>query len=390
VDLVVDLSTGDYPTISHVLVSMDSGELASLPAPTDLRAHEVRVRPDARVERVDDGDTARMVLLQRDVMDALVLDLVALRSVRANDLWLAPTDGTWVLVAADISPWAVVRRLTRGWLGRDVAEDVLDWKHVEFLRGQPRTAADRRDQLPRVARLRPTQIARLTDGLPYMHAAELLTLLPEPLAADALEVMVPERQAQVITELERGRASRLIAEMAPDRAADLLGALELGDATLLLKSLPPGRSQPIADLLRYPPDSAGGIMTNELVIASDSGTVGQVLEQIRPALARPDFVYFVYLVDDEHSRRLRGVVTLRDLQVADPHTPVRNVMETDLVTVGPLESARETAHILADHGVNALPVVTPGGALLGIVTVDKAMAQLLPDQWRDNMPRVYS
>jgi magnesium transporter len=84
------------------------------------------------------------------------------------------------------------------------------------------------------------------------------------------------------------------------------------------------------------------------------------------------------------------VVTLRDLNLADPETPVEQIMRADLLTVGALESALDTAHAVSDHALNALPVVAPDGALLGIVTLDKAMAQILPEAWRDRMPRVFS
>jgi CBS domain-containing protein len=390
VDLTVDLSTGDYPTVTRVLVPGDGGSLQALPAPHDLTPGDVRVPSPATPEPVDETALERTVLLRRDVLDALVLDLSALRAVRANDLWLQSSETGVLLVAADISPWGVVRRLTRGLVGRDVAKDFLDWKDVEFLRGDPFAAAAGRDYHRRVARLQAAQIVDLSDALPYMHAAELLTLLPDPLAADVLERMLPERQAQVATELDQDQAARLVAEMAPDAAADMLGLLELADATRLLEAVPPDRSRPIQDLLRFPPDTAGGIMTNEVVTAPVDCTVGEVLDLIRPELARPDFVYFIYLVEGEAPQRLRGVVTLRDLNVAAPETPVADIMAQNLVTVGPLEPALDAAHRLAGHGLNALPVVAADDSLLGIITVDKAMAQILPEAWRDRLPRVFS
>ena len=389
-DLAVDLSRGDYPIVTRTLVSDDAGDWRALPAPIEVGRHLIRVPEGARSELLDETTIAHQVLLRRDIMDALILDLKDLREMRANDLWLRPTDSGVVLAAADISPWAVVRRLTRGLLGHNVPADVIDWQHIEFLRGDPRAAAAGRDYHRRVARLQPTQIARMSDGLPYMHAAELLTLLPDVLAADVLEKMLPERQAQVITELDQEQAARLIAEMGTDLAADLLGQLELADAMRLLDAVPGPRARQIEELLRYPADTAGGIMTNEFVFAPVEATVGEVLEYIRDQLARPAFVYFVYLVDAEDSRRLRGIVTLRDLNISDSSTSVDQVMQHDIVTVGPLEPALEVAHRISDYGLNALPVLGADGALLGIVGLDKAMAQIAPQVWRDHGVRVFS
>jgi magnesium transporter len=131
-------------------------------------------------------------------------------------------------------------------------------------------------------------------------------------------------------------------------------------------------------------------MTTDFVIAPATLSADGVLDHIRPQLARPDFVYFIYLVDDVSAPRLRGVVTLRDLNLAEPATPVAQLMRTDLQTIGPLESAAAAARRVADYGLNALPVVDQDRCLLGIVTVDRAIAQLVPPSWRARLPRVFS
>jgi CBS domain-containing protein len=391
VDLAVDLSVADYPAVTEVLLPGKDGEVCALSAPVGVTPRGGLIVPKlAPSESLSADALAHRVLLARDVLDALVLDVAGERAVRANDLWLRPTPDGLALAGADVSPWAVIRRLSRGWLGRGGAANVLDWRDVEYLRGDPRAAVADHDEHRRVCRLGPVQLARLTDALPYLHAAELVALLPPPLAADVLEHMLPERQAQVILELDDACATRLLAEMAADAAADLLGHLDVADATRLLERVPPERGKMIQDLLRYPPDSAGGIMTNEIVTAPVGLSASAVLTHVRAQLARPDFVYFIYLVDDEQSRRLAGVTTLRDLHLADPATPVAAVMRTGLVTVGPLDSAVEAARRVWDSSLNAIPVVAADRTLLGIVTIDKAMAQIAPPAWRDNLPRIYS
>jgi Mg/Co/Ni transporter MgtE len=324
------------------------------------------------------------------VLDALVLDLHGERAVRANDLWLRPDNGSLVVAGADVSPWAVLRRVSRGRIGPRGAPRLLDWKSVEFLRGDPDAAARGRDYHRVVARLDPVTIARLSDALPYVHAAELLLLLPDPLAADAFEHLLPERQAQIIGELSPECAAGLLAETTPELAADALGQLTADDATRLLEAIPPDRATLIQDLLQYPPDTAGGIMTNEFVTVPLNLTIEQARECIRPHIRRPDFVYFVYVVDSPEWRRLRGVLTLRDLLMADPRAGVDKVMRTTVLTVAPLESALDVAHRVADYGLSAIPVVNTDGVLLGVVTVDMAMLQITPDTWRDRLPRVFS
>src|SRR5205085_12519727 len=132
-----------------------------------------RAAPEAALKRT--------VLLGRDVLDALVLDISRVQAMRANDLWLREEDGAFHLCAADVSPWAVLRRLARGALGRGADRRLVDWKDLEFLRGDPEAARLGGDYHRRIARLPAVMIARLATSVPYRHSAELLTLLPDPL-----------------------------------------------------------------------------------------------------------------------------------------------------------------------------------------------------------------
>ena len=121
-----------------------------------------------------------MVLLTRDVIDALVLDLHS-RATRANDLWLEEENGKLLLKAADASSLAILRRLSRGLLGSGPSRAAYDWKYIEFLRGDPNAVKNGAGYHVRIERLPPGEIAGLCSSLPYLHAAELLTLLPDEL-----------------------------------------------------------------------------------------------------------------------------------------------------------------------------------------------------------------
>ena len=127
----------------------------------------------------------------------------------------------------------------------------------------------------RIGRMAPGEIARLTDPLPYLHAAELITLLADPKAADTLEAMMPERQLQVFEELEEEQALRLLTLMAPDIAADLVGRLQTSTMRRYLERLPRKQAERIIELLRYPEDTVGGIMTNDVVFAVGNLTVAR-------------------------------------------------------------------------------------------------------------------
>jgi hypothetical protein len=320
-DLVVDLAAGDYPPVTHLVLSGERrGEFQLVPwgavQVTEGWSGGLRVAGLDATEAVTKDDLARRVLLGEDVLDALVIDVADRQTIRANDLWLEQEGGRLWLRGADVSPWAVVRRLARGRLGGGNNRHLLDWKYIEFLRGDPDAAREGGDYHRVIAQLAPPEIAQLADALPYLHAAELLTLLPDPLAADALEAMSAERQLQVFEALPEDQGTRLLALMAPDGAADLIGRLLPDRAQRLLNRLPREQAERVADLLRYPEDTAGGIMANDVVTVPRHLTAAEARRAVRDRIRVPDFIYYLYVVEDEASSRLAGVLSLRDLLLA--------------------------------------------------------------------------
>ena len=330
------------------------------------------------------------MLLKRDLMDALVVDVEHRHTTRANDLWLRESDGQLSLVGADVSAWAVLRRVGRGLLGRGAERSLLDWKDLEFLRGHPDLALENRDYHHRITQLQPAEIAHLLDQLPYLHAAELLSIIPDPLAADTLEAMTVGRQAQVVDELEDDQVARLLELMAPDIAADLLGGIDPVRVENLLKPLGEAQRNRIVDLLRFPPDTVGGIMTNQLPVLPATLTVAAARQVLQDQLAAPDFVYYIYVVDDLAGCHLKGVVTLREFVLATDDQLISQVMRGKISTLDPLEPAIEAARRVADQDLAAMPVVARDGRLLGAVTIDVALGQIAPAGWGQQVPRVFS
>ncbi|HET9013993.1 MAG TPA: CBS domain-containing protein [Thermomicrobiaceae bacterium] len=395
VDLPIELDA-DHPAVTGLLWRHVRGTVRYLPWSDVVSVDPERRRlvVDALAEDEEDERTAaetdgQQVLLRRDILDALVIDLTELRAMRANDLALEVDDGELRLRAVDASGWAVLRRLSHGLVDRD-DDDLRDWTCIEFLRGDPRAPASGAAYNRRIARLPPGEIALLMDALPYLEAAELVTLLPDPLAADTLEVMSSQRQLQVFEELDETVAARVLALMAPDAAADLIGHLEPTTAERYLGLLPPENRDRVVDLLRYPEDTVGGIMTNDVVIVPADATIREAVDIIRRQAVTPDLVYYVYVVDDLERGRLRGMITLRTLLLAEPDQRVDEVMNSHLITLQPLAPAREAAQHVVDNQLFALPVVGAGGRLVGAVTVDAAVLQVAPESWRQQVPRVFA
>ena len=378
-DLCIALLEDDYPPVTHVLFNQD-GKVRQEDwedvAGVDWRRGRITIEDIGSCEEHDDDD--KHVLLARDIMDALVLDLLGRRTTRVCDLRLKEEDGVLRVVGADAGLAAMIRRVTRGRFGNVDKESLFDWKYVEFLRGDPSAVDNGAGYRLRINRLPAGEIARLADYVPYLHAAELLSLLPDDKAADVLQAMSLDRQLQVVEELSEDEAVGLLERMSPDLATDLIGRLHVDTMHAYLGKLSAGRRDKIIELLRYPENSVGGVMTNDIAVVSAELTAGEAQERVNEQVKRLDFISLVFVVDEEPDGKLRGAVSLRDLLATDADKKVVDLMDPYVATLDPFESAGDAAYRIVSGQLQAMPVVNASGRLIGAMTISSAISQLVP------------
>lgn len=234
----------------------------------------------------------------------------------------------------------------------------------------------------------------LLDGLHPSDAADVLeTLSPEDRlrvfgiwgaeeSSEALQEMADEEQLEVVQGLARNLAARIVESMKPDDAVDLLGQLPERVTGDILARLDPAVAGKLEKLLTHGRDTAGGLMTPEAMRLSDELTVGEALEELRRVSEDVELIYYVYFQDRD--QRLTGVCSLRELILAEPETPVREIMHTNLITVGPDESRERVAALIDRYDLLSLPVVDREGRLLGIITVDDVM-EVVEEEAREDV-----
>lgn len=143
-------------------------------------------------------------------------------------------------------------------------------------------------------------------------------------------------------------------------------------------------------LLSYPQNSAAGLMTTDFVMAFADDTVEAAFAHVRRQLGQPDLVYYVYIVDNPNQRRLQGIMSLRDILLAEPGRRLRDCMGLTVHTVRPEEHCREVARIMGEYNLLALPVLDDLGRMLGLVTADDVLDLMLPESMRRHLPRLFS
>jgi magnesium transporter len=241
----------------------------------------------------------------------------------------------------------------------------------------------------RLAELHPVNLARIVDALSLHASAEIVAALDNETAADTLEEVSDARAADLIERMDQERAADILEEMDPGAAADALEDLDEEVAEQLLAKMAPEEAADVQASLAYDESSVGRLMTTDFVRVPKGATVGDALALIRSLEAVPDPLLAVYVVDTDEPDRLLGIVRLRNLILAEPPTPVREVMDQDMPVVHPDERAEAAARLLAEYNLLAIPVLDGGERLVGIVTVDDALAVLMPEIWKRRGARMF-
>jgi CBS domain-containing protein len=389
-DVIVRLGDDDHPPVTGLVARyrrrdffMPRARIAGFgELGARLNTDILDLRPFARRESE--------ALLAKDVLDKQLIDVDGKRVVRVNDVQLIEVGDEWRVTGADVSFQGFMRRLMpTGFYGSNLPVEVIDWADVGYLATDAATV-QLKSARNKLARLHPVEIAQLAESLAPYHRTEIVEALDDETAAETLEEMRAATQAQIIGEMDEERAADILEWMSPDEAADVLGDLPEDKAEELLGLMEGEEQANVAELLPYEDDTAGGLMTTEFVTLPQSLTVGEAVARLRDMAETPNMIYYIYIVEEEGSWQLRGVITLRGLILSDPSLPLEEAMRGEYQTAHPDDSAQAVAKKIAEYNLLALPVIDDAGDILGIITVDDAIEVLLPKGWRRRLPRLFS
>jgi magnesium transporter len=233
--------------------------------------------------------------------------------------------------------------------------------------------------------LRPADVADALRHLPPEAAARLMAVLPFDLAVPAFdEPELTHHRADIIRRMGESNAAPLIDAMSADQQADLFRELTETERPKFLKVLEPPTRAALEVLLRYPSDTAGGIMTTEFVSVPTTWTVQQTLDHIAEVGRAKETVYAVYCVDPEE-KSLQHVVSLRDLVVAPDRSQLVGAVGDQRIpiSVSPQTDREDVARLISRYNLLAVPVVDNAKHILGIVTVDDVIDAIVREQTED-------
>ncbi|HXF83119.1 MAG TPA: CBS domain-containing protein [bacterium] len=373
-DIAVDVRE-PLPRVTGLWLRGDRSRLALIPweSVAALDEREIRLKVPRRF--LQPRPLQPEELLLAGVLDSQVVDTDGLKVVRVNDLHLTPANGEIRLVAADVGTLGLLRRLHLDrWvqalarvLRRPLPDRVIPWKMVAAFGGglSPVKLSVSRQRLREI---HPADLGQLMEDLDRDERLEVMTALEHEVAAEALAEAEPEVQTDVMKSLPSQLAAEILEEMSPDDATDVLEDLPADRAQELIGLMAPEEAADVKALLKYPPGTAGSVMTTEFIALPEGLTAEATLARLRELAPEAESIYYFYVVDDQH--RLVGVLPLRALIMARADQPIAEIMTRDVISVYAHDEVETVAAALTKYDLLALPVVDEGGRLIGVVTVD--------------------
>ena len=229
--------------------------------------------------------------------------------------------------------------------------------------------------------MEPADIAAVFEELDEGRVPLLFRLLPKETAAETFAELEPTHQELLIRGFSDRELHELVNELYVDDAADLVDEMPANVVKRILAQADPEMRKEINEILRYPENSAGSIMTTEYVSLRPTMTVAEAIARIRRTGVDKETIYTCYVTE---GRKLLGAVSVKDLLLtADDETPVEKIMDENVIFVSTLTDQEQVAQMLSKYNFLALPVVDTDGRMVGIVTFDDAMDVLVEETTED-------
>ena len=374
-DLIVT-EQGKIPEVTHALVKRPFGHKSLLVPWAKVTELTPRLLIDAATTAEVKGEPADgQVCLKDHLLDKKVLDCDDDEVEVVYDIKLALRQGRLYATDVDCSRADFLRRIGLRPLAdllRSIAsrinDDTIPWTYVQRLpedisgfHGDVKLTV-LKEKLPEI---HPVDLADILEELDPDERLAIFNELETEHASDTLEEIEPRVQRELISSLDTGRAAELINDMSPAQAADILAVLPAPDVDDILELIDTEEARKIHHLLEHHDDTIVHFATTHVITFPPETTIRQVLDDYRNVAKGADVVMYVYVLDE--TRRLIGVVDIKEIMQAEPADRLADVMTTNLVTLHAAATVKEAARLFARYSFRAIPIVDDSDLMLGAI-----------------------
>jgi len=375
-----------YPVVTGIVFrSVREKDLLVLPWRDVLNINRiVSVAVNAAVEssslQLKEGE----LLLKDALLDKQVVDTNGAKIRRVNDLQFLKANHGLYLVHVDVGFRGLIRRVgliklldavLQGLFDYKLGDHFISWKFIQPLNSPDLLQLNIAQS--RLSQIHPADLADILEELDIKQRAAVFQALDVETAAETLEETDPKVQVSLISDLNSEKASDIIEQMSLSEAADLIADLPKAKAEGILKEMEKDIAEDVKELLSHPEREAGGMMTTSYLSFSPSTTVREAIEKFRSEGDDVDVAYYVYVTDEDE--RLIGVVSLRDLILADENQRLADIMDERVVSVKLDDKADVIAEQFAKYAFTTIPVVDDDGRMHGAIIFKNLLEIIAPE-----------
>ena len=328
-------------------------------------------------EEVENG-----LLLVENILDKQIVDMNGRKLVRVNDVRLATLPTGTYAVAVDIGIEGLLRRIgialpIKRFLSLfnvNIPAKFILWDDVQAIDHSNLNIVLSKSYA-KLHTLHPSDLADILEDLGKKSSMSIFSSLDEEKAADVLEELETSAQVHIVENMPVNKAADVLEKMPADEVADILDELEDERAELLLKEMDIESSQEVRELLEYPDNSVGSLMTTDFLSFSATMIVAEVLVELRVKKPESAELYNMFVIEDNDE--LIGSFNLRDLVVAEPNVSVSQIMKSEPMFLYDNQKVDDIAELISKYNLLAVPVVDHNNQLQGMVVVDDVVEDLI-------------
>jgi len=323
--------------------------------------------------------------LKSAILDKQLIDTDGLKVIRVNDVALSTVGGKFCVIGVDSGVRGLMRRLgindsiSKALLkSKNSVPNIISWEFVAPLEPDSkhlRLKIERKS----INSMHPADLAELMEDLSKEERVLVMKSLDTNMAADALAEAEPHIQKGLVEDMKIKRVTSILDKMTADEIADLLALTNDSKREEILSIMKPEIAKQVKEIMKYPEDTAGALMSTEFISIPWHMTAEQAINKIRELAPSHSKIYYLYVVNEKGE--LEGVLSLRQLIVVQPNKRVCDFMNTQIAKVDVSTPKQHIAMLFSKYSLLALPVVDEHGILKGIVTAHDIIENVMPESW---------